>query len=323
MKCFPDLGHCRPGAIPVARSGFLPWSRLLCSSLRRDLADNLQKSRKLARWVSYPGFSQRSGELSICRNWQQNRSWESFNHDETCTDVVSNKKQHSLLWDISKGSITCWRSLRYGGTKCARSGEWSRIVWWFPWPNQTVARTIRCYASGQLRMLDKFVHRSFRPQTSLKWSGRFSGGSSNRSSSFDSIEGCTNVVALQKGCHHIFKGGGRSLSREMGILNPRPYLIGDMCAYAWQRGFYKKPSSRRGLNLPGLCLSCKSRFRSVFIFSVRFCLTSRYMRSSNAVKRSWNIHYNWLSLVKAGRLEFDGHKHGFRITFAIIQFAYM
>jgi hypothetical protein len=53
----PDLGHRRPGALPVPRRLLLPRSRRLRPGLRRHLGSLVRGARGVARRVSDPGVS--------------------------------------------------------------------------------------------------------------------------------------------------------------------------------------------------------------------------------------------------------------------------
>lgn len=92
-----DLGHCRPGALPVARSGVLPRGGLLRAGVRYDRAEHVQESRLVAGRVPDPGEPPRSGPLPVRRARQQDRSGEPRRVYETCPAVVPGEERYSLL----------------------------------------------------------------------------------------------------------------------------------------------------------------------------------------------------------------------------------
>jgi len=69
-----DMGHCGPGAISESWSCVLSRRRLLHSGVRRVEGDNVPCTRQLARRVSHPSESARSGPFSVCRSWKQSGS---------------------------------------------------------------------------------------------------------------------------------------------------------------------------------------------------------------------------------------------------------
>jgi hypothetical protein len=93
------LGHRRPGALPVARCGFLPRRRLLRSRLRRQQLKILRHSRLMAGRVSDPGQSHGPGELPLRGARKQGRCGRQQEDDqfEAGTGVLPGEGRYSLL----------------------------------------------------------------------------------------------------------------------------------------------------------------------------------------------------------------------------------
>jgi len=70
---FEAMGHCRPRAFPIARSGLLSWRGLLCACLRREQCKVVRYSGQLERRIPYPGQPAECGELPIRRPGKQDR----------------------------------------------------------------------------------------------------------------------------------------------------------------------------------------------------------------------------------------------------------
>lgn len=68
-----NLGHRRPGAVPILGSGFLPRCRLLRPRLRRDCPTDIQSPGQLEGRIPHPGLAKGPRQFPIRSIRKQDR----------------------------------------------------------------------------------------------------------------------------------------------------------------------------------------------------------------------------------------------------------